>query len=88
VGGERPHGRISTRDIVTTIFWASGIGFFVVQLVMLLHLLRIGRGTGATPEERLRHQTEVIWTLVPASLVAVLALMLGGLVDSPWSGNH
>ena len=76
------------RDIVTTIFWATGIGFFAVQLAMLLHLLRLGARIGTTPEERHRHHAEVIWTLVPASFVAVLALMLGGLVHSPWSGGH
>jgi heme/copper-type cytochrome/quinol oxidase subunit 2 len=71
---------------VTTIFWLTGIAFFAVQLIVLLLLLRLRHRSGATPEERLRHHAEVIWTLVPASLVAALALMLGGLVDSPWSG--
>lgn len=72
---------------MTTIFWLTGIGFFAVQLVMLLYLLRVRHRAGATPEELRRHHAEVVWTLVPASLVALLALMLGGLVDSPWSGT-
>jgi heme/copper-type cytochrome/quinol oxidase subunit 2 len=74
--------------VQTTIFWATGAAFFLVQLVMLLFLLRRRHDAPADSEEYGRRHAEVVWTLVPASLIAVLALMLGGLIDSPWSGTR
>lgn len=72
----------------TTIFWATGAAFFLVQLAMLLFLLRRRHEAPVGSEEHGRHHAEVVWTLVPASLIAVLGLMLGRLIDSPWSGTR
>lgn len=73
--------------VQSTIFWASGSVFFIVQLAMLLYLLRQRHRSEASTEEYRRRHDEVVWTLVPASLVAVLGLMLAGLIRSPWSGS-
>jgi heme/copper-type cytochrome/quinol oxidase subunit 2 len=70
------------------IFWATGAAFFLVQLAMLLFLLRLRHRAPAGSEEHGRLHAEVVWTLVPASLIAVLALMLGRLIDSPWGGTR
>lgn len=62
------------------IFWTSGIGFFGYQALVLGRLIA-ERGE-ATAEERPQRDVEMVWTLVPAALVAALALMLTGFVDS------
>jgi len=70
-------------NVQTTLFWLTGVVFFVVQLGVLLVLMRQGRGADA--EQAANGRLEVVWTLVPASLIAALALMLGGLTQRSWT---
>ena len=70
-------------DLRTTVFWAAGVAFFVVQLGILLALMRQSRGTDR--EIAAQSRLEMIWTIVPASLIAALALMLGGLTSGSWT---
>jgi heme/copper-type cytochrome/quinol oxidase subunit 2 len=66
-----------------SLFWLTGALFFLVQLGILMKLLR---ARAAEPSAEARHvEVEIVWTLVPASLIAALALMLGGLTTSPWA---
>ena len=68
-----------------TLFWLTGGAFFALQLGMLLYLLyaRPARGLAATEERR--HRVEIVWTLVPASILVAVALMVSGLTGSSWS---
>ena len=70
-------------DLQTALFWATGVAFFTVQLAILLALMRQSRASdpGVAAQSRL----EIVWTLVPASLIAALALMLGGLTTGSWT---
>ena len=64
-----------------SVFWLSGFVFFVAQTALLLLLVARGRRPGAGPPDRV----EIIWTLVPASVIAALALMLGGFTSVSWT---
>ena len=64
-----------------SVFWLSGLVFFVAQTALLLLLVARGRRPGSSPQDRV----EIIWTLVPASVIAALALMLGGFTRGSWT---
>ena len=70
-------------DLQSSLFWLSGAAFFAVQLGILLTLLRQSRS--ADSETAARSRVEIVWTIVPASLIAALALMLGGLTQGSWT---
>jgi len=70
-------------NLQTSIFWLTGVVFFAVQLGILLTLMRQGRS--ADPAEASGGRLEIVWTIVPASLIAALALMLGGLTKGSWT---
>ena len=68
-----------------SIFWLTGAAFLAVQLVFLLVLLRDRHRATADPDHAGRRQVEIVWTLVPASLLVALVLMMSGLTRAPWS---
>lgn len=70
-------------DVQTSLFWITGVAFFAVQLGILLLLMRQGRSPDA--ETAAYGRLEIVWTLVPASLIAALALMLGGFTRGSWT---
>lgn len=64
----------------TWIFRVTGVAFFALQAGILLHLLR-ERPAGADGGR----SVEIVWTLVPAAILAALVLMLSGGTQPPWS---
>lgn len=70
-------------NLQTSIFWLTGVVFFAVQFGILLTLMRQGRSADAA--EASGGRLEIVWTIVPASLIAALALMLGGLTKGSWT---
>lgn len=68
-----------------TLFWLTGGAFFALQLGMLLYLLYASPVTGLAPSGERRRRVEIVWTLVPASLLVAVALMVTGLTGSSWS---
>ena len=68
-----------------TIFWLTGAAFFAVQLAILLSLVRRPPAPPSDPAAERRRRVEIVWTIVPASLIAALALMIAGLTASPWT---
>jgi len=69
--------------VQTTIFWLVGAAFFAVQAATLGYLLRARRSaTGGNDEGR---RVEIVWTLVPAAVLAALVLMMSGLTASSWT---
>ncbi|HEY8514262.1 MAG TPA: hypothetical protein VIS07_01975 [Candidatus Binatia bacterium] len=67
------------------LFWLTGGAFFALQLGMLLYLLYARPAAGLASGDGRRHRDEIVWTLVPASLVVAIALMVTGLTAAPWS---
>jgi choline-glycine betaine transporter len=66
----------------TTIFWLVGIAFFAVQATTLGYLLRARRSAAGADEGR---RVEIVWTLVPAAVLAALVLMMSGLTGRSWT---
>jgi len=73
-------------NLQTSLFWLTGVVFFAVQLGILLALMRQSRSADA--ETAANGRLEIVWTLVPASLIAALALMLGGLTTGSWTDSE
>lgn len=73
-------------NLQTSLFWLTGVAFFVVQLGILLALMRQSRSADA--ENASGARLEIVWTIVPASLIAALALMLGGLTKGSWTDTE
>jgi heme/copper-type cytochrome/quinol oxidase subunit 2 len=71
--------------VQTTLFWLTGGAFFALQLGMLLYLLYASSTPGLAPSEERRRRVEIIWTLVPASILVAVVLMVSGLTGSSWS---
>jgi heme/copper-type cytochrome/quinol oxidase subunit 2 len=71
--------------VQATLFWLTGGAFFALQLGMLLYLLYVRPDRGLTPTEERRHRVEIVWTLVPASILVAVALMVSGLTGSSWA---
>lgn len=67
------------------LFWLTGGAFFALQLGMLLYLLYASPATGLAPGEGRRRRVEIVWTLVPASVLVAVVLMVSGLTASTWS---
>jgi heme/copper-type cytochrome/quinol oxidase subunit 2 len=67
------------------LFWLTGGAFFALQLGMLLYLLYASPAEGLAPAEERRRRVEVIWTLVPASLLLAVVLMVSGATGSSWA---
>lgn len=67
------------------IFWTTGAAFFALQAAMIGYLLRARRAAAARRQPDRRRQVEVVWTIVPAAVLAALALMVSGLTASSWS---
>lgn len=65
-----------------TLFWLTGGAFFALQLGMLLYLLYASPIDGLAASEERRRRVEIIWTLVPASLLLAVVLMVSGLTGS------
>lgn len=61
------------------IFWTTGAAFFALQASTIGYLLWARRA----PDRR--RQVEVVWTIIPAAVLAALALMVSGLTASSWS---
>jgi heme/copper-type cytochrome/quinol oxidase subunit 2 len=71
---------------VFAIFWLFAALFLVVQSGMLCFLLFAGRfGRGAAHRETHERHLEIVWTLVPASILVALVLMMYGLTGSSWT---
>ena len=68
-----------------TLFWLTGGAFFALQFGMLLYLLYASPAAGLAPSEESRRRVEIVWTLVPASVLVAVVLMVSGLTGSPWS---
>ena len=54
------------------------------MLALLLLPPRAGDAEGRARSVRERH-LEIVWTLVPASVLVALVLMMYGLTDRPWA---
>jgi heme/copper-type cytochrome/quinol oxidase subunit 2 len=70
-----------------SIFWFSAMAFLVVQSAILVFLLlkaRAGDAETRARSVRERH-LEIVWTLVPASVLVALVLMMYGLTDGAWT---
>ena len=68
-----------------TLFWLTGGAFFALQLGMLLYLLYASPNAGRADSGERRRRVEIVWTLVPASILVAVALMVSGLTGSSWS---
>ena len=69
------------------LFWLCGVAFFAYQALVLARLVA-ERREDLAPDARRERDVEMVWTLVPAALVAALALMLAGLTDGAWSQSR
>jgi heme/copper-type cytochrome/quinol oxidase subunit 2 len=69
--------------VQATIFWLVGVAFFAVQAATLLYLLRTRRVPSGREDEGRR--VEIVWTLVPAAMLAALVLMVSGLTRGTWT---
>ena len=68
-----------------TLFWLTGGAFFALQLGMLLYLLYASPAVGLAASEERRRRVEIVWTLVPASILLAVILMVSGLTGSSWT---
>ena len=65
-----------------SLFWLTGGAFFALQLGMLLYLLYASPAVGLAASEERRRRVEIVWTLVPASILLAVILMVSGLTGS------
>ena len=70
-------------DLQTSAFWLTGGIFFVFQSAVVWKLMRQARSADARAASGSR--LEIVWTLVPASMITALALMLGGFTQGSWT---
>ena len=69
-----------------TVFWLFAVLFLLVQSATLCWLLFAGRlGRRAPDGETHERHLEIVWTLVPASVLVALILMMYGLTGSSWT---
>lgn len=68
-------------SVQASVFWLCGVLFFAVQIGVLVALLRARHAR----RDAASHPAEIVWTLVPAALLAALALMASGLTEPSWS---
>jgi formate-dependent nitrite reductase membrane component NrfD len=69
--------------VQAVIFWLVGIAFFAAQAATLGYLLRTRRSTAGSASACRR--VEIVWTLVPAAVIAALVLMTSGLTRPAWT---
>ena len=72
-------------SLEAAIFWTTGAAFFALQAATIGYLLWSRRAARARREPDRRRQVEVVWTIVPAAVLAALALMVSGLTAGSWS---
>jgi len=71
--------------VQATLFWLTGGAFFALQLGMLLYLLYASPAAGLAASHERRRRVEIVWTLVPASILVAVVLMVSGFTGSSWS---
>jgi len=71
--------------VQASLFWLTGGAFFALQLGMLLYLLSASPRHGLAASGERRRRVEIVWTLVPASILVAVVLMVGGFTASSWS---
>jgi heme/copper-type cytochrome/quinol oxidase subunit 2 len=71
--------------VQATLFWLTGGAFFALQIGMLLYLLYASPTAGLAATGERRRRVEIVWTLVPASILVAVVLMVSGLTGSPWT---
>jgi hypothetical protein len=71
--------------VQAALFWLTGGAFFALQIGMLLYLLYASPAQGLAAAEARRRRVEIVWTLVPASLLVAVVLMVSGFTESSWS---
>jgi heme/copper-type cytochrome/quinol oxidase subunit 2 len=67
------------------IFWTTAGTFLVAQLGTLLYLIVTRHREVPGSSGAQARSVEIVWTLVPAALLVVLVLMMGGWLEAGWS---
>ena len=68
-----------------SLFWLTGGAFFALQIGMLLYLLYATPNAGLADSGERRRRVEIVWTLVPASILVAVVLMVSGFTGSSWT---
>lgn len=68
-----------------SLFWLTGGAFFALQIGMLLYLLYASPKPGLADSGERRRRVEIVWTLVPASILVAVVLMVSGFTGSSWT---
>lgn len=68
-----------------TLFWLTGGAFFALQIGTLLYLLYASPTAGLAATGERRRRVEIVWTLVPASILVAVVLMVGGFTGASWT---
>lgn len=68
-----------------TLFWLTGGAFFALQIGMLLYLLYASPSVGLAASGERRRRVEIVWTLVPASILVAVVLMVSGFTGASWT---
>lgn len=68
-----------------TLFWLTGGAFFALQIGTLLYLLSASPAAGLAATGERRRRVEIVWTLVPASIIVAVVLMVGGFTGASWT---
>lgn len=68
-----------------SLFWLTGGAFFALQIGMLLYLLYATPNVGLADSGERRRRVEIVWTLVPASILVAVVLMVSGFTGSSWT---
>ncbi|MBM4243897.1 MAG: hypothetical protein FJ148_08800 [Deltaproteobacteria bacterium] len=68
-----------------TLFWLTGGAFFALQIGTLLYLLYASPSAGLAATGERRRRVELVWTLVPASILVAIVLMVGGFTGASWT---
>jgi hypothetical protein len=67
------------------LFWLTGGAFFALQIGTLLYLLYASPSGGLAAIGERRRRVEIVWTLVPASILVAVVLMVSGFTGSSWT---
>jgi heme/copper-type cytochrome/quinol oxidase subunit 2 len=71
--------------VQATLFWLTGGAFFALQIGTLLYLLYASPTAGLAATGERRRRVEIVWTLVPASILVAVVLMVGGFTGASWT---
>jgi hypothetical protein len=71
--------------VQASLFWLTGGAFFALQIGMLLYLLYASPDAGRADSGESRRRVEIVWTLVPASILVAVVLMVSGFTASSWT---